>query len=418
MSSTGKLTTYFLKSKLDAERDQEGENSSSFGAEDYLAEEIEVVLSDRIQRLVDWNTDLLVRLLKEIHARRKAKGTVAAPESRLSDVERQSSNTNETPIAEVREIITLPEFKKEYKLVGADEAVISGEVRAQVHRLLTTIASMYHENPFHNFEHASHVTMSVVKLFSRIVAPDLDQVDAKALAETMHDHTYGITSDPLTQFAVILSALIHDVDHPGVPNSQLINEHSDLAKVYKEKSIAEQNSVDLAWKLLMLPEYRELRRAIYVTEKDFRRFRQLLVNTVLATDIMDKDLKNFRNNRWEKAFSGDSSEESGRDHLNRKATIVIEHLIQASDIAHTMQHWHIYRVSSTSGRRHDLCRTQSLTIRLALDSVGSHRNGIAGCLRNCTRRILKADLRKIRPTFGTRERLAFSTFTFSPLRRS
>jgi 3'5'-cyclic nucleotide phosphodiesterase len=28
---------------------------------------------------------------------------------------------------------------------------------------------------------------------------------------------------------------------------------------------------------------------------------------------------------------------------NRKATIVIEHLIQASDVAHTMQHWHIYR---------------------------------------------------------------------------
>jgi hypothetical protein len=29
--------------------------------------------------------------------------------------------------------------------------------------------------------------------------------------------------------------------------------------------------------------------------------------------------------------------------INRKATIVIEHLIQASDVAHTMQHWHVYR---------------------------------------------------------------------------
>jgi len=28
--------------------------------------------------------------------------------------------------------------------------------------------------------------------------------------------------------------------------------------------------------------------------------------------------------------------------MNRKATIVIEHIIQASDVAHTMQHWHIY----------------------------------------------------------------------------
>jgi len=29
--------------------------------------------------------------------------------------------------------------------------------------------------------------------------------------------------------------------------------------------------------------------------------------------------------------------------VDRKATIVIEHLIQASDVAHTMQHWHVYR---------------------------------------------------------------------------
>jgi len=29
--------------------------------------------------------------------------------------------------------------------------------------------------------------------------------------------------------------------------------------------------------------------------------------------------------------------------VDRKATIVIEHLIQASNIAHTMQHWHVYR---------------------------------------------------------------------------
>merc|ERR1712232_465027 len=31
-----------------------------------------------------------------------------------------------------------------------------------------------------------------------------------------------------------------------------------------------------------------------------------------------------------------------QEQINRKATIVIEHIIQASDVAHTMQHWHIY----------------------------------------------------------------------------
>ena len=61
---------------------------------------------------------------------------------------------------------------------------------------------------------------------------------------------------------------------------------------------------------------------------------------------MDKELGQARKDRWNKAFSLDASThtplESEQDMVNRKATIVIEHLIQASDIAHTMQHWHVY----------------------------------------------------------------------------
>jgi hypothetical protein len=216
---------------------------------------------------------------------------------------------------------------------------------------------MYRDNPFHNFEHASHVTMSVVKLLSMIVAPvesnykavqASDQQGGRrtSMASSLHDHTYGITSDPLTQFACVFSALIHDVDHTGVPNAQLVKEKAKLSAHYKGKSVAEQNSVDLAWDLLMDDDYSNLRAAIYTTEAEKKRFRQLVVNSVMATDIMDKDLKMLRNARWEKAFSdtaAEAREESRKDAVDRKATIVIEHLIQASDVAHTMQHWHVYR---------------------------------------------------------------------------
>jgi len=66
----------------------------------------------------------------------------------------------------------------------------------------------------------------------------------------------------------------------------------------------------------------------------------------MATDIADKDLKTLRNERWTKAFTEskvDGKNERANTAVNRKATIVIEHLIQASDVAHTMQHWHVYR---------------------------------------------------------------------------
>lgn len=182
--------------------------------------------------------------------------------------------------------------------------------------------------------------MSVVKLLSRIVAPDVEEVTSN-----LHDHTYGITSDPLTRFSVVLAALIHDVDHMGVPNAQLVKEQDPVAQLYDNKSVAEQNSIDLAWDLLMEPRFTTLRHHIYTTEGEFKRFRQLVVNSVMATDIMDKDLKELRNKRWADAFSVEQQkdDDSRRQAVNRKATIVIAHLIQASDVAHTMQHWHIYR---------------------------------------------------------------------------
>lgn len=56
----------------------------------------------------------------------------------------------------------------------------------------------------------------------------------------------------------------------------------------------------------------------------------------MATDIVDKDLKALRNARWKRAFDDtDRAHESPSVSQNRKATIVIEHLIQASDVAHT-----------------------------------------------------------------------------------
>lgn len=208
--------------------------------------------------------------------------------------------------------------------------------------------------------------MSVVKLLSRIVAPsDLEYDDISSigstqhnhrLASTLHDHTYGITSDPLTQFACAFSALIHDVDHTGVPNVQLLKENRSLSSRYQYRSVAEQNSLCLSWDLLMGdPErFGNLHRALFGTPDDLDRFRALVVNCVMATDIVDKDLKALRNARWDKAFATPTAgcTSSGQLRLsdskctmaiNRKATIVIEHLIQASDVSHTMQHWHVYR---------------------------------------------------------------------------
>ena len=296
------------------------------------------------ERLIRWTVDVLQQLLKKIVAMRDVRSSFSTKS--LPDL-RIAMREGAIVLDEVNEIITLPssaaEYRQDPELVELDPDVIS-----QLTEFVSVIASSYRDNSFHSFEHAGHVTQSVVKLLSRIVTSDAIDYEGlcytrKAAPGVLHEYTYGITSDPLTQFAVVFSALIHDVDHFGVSNAQLVKEKADIAVLYREKSVAEQHSVDLAWHLLMQPEFQDLRACIYTTQSELSRFRQLVVNSVMATDIMDKELGALRKKRWEKAFASEVDGASNSiDDVNRKATIVLEHLIQASDVAHTMQHWYVY----------------------------------------------------------------------------
>jgi 3'5'-cyclic nucleotide phosphodiesterase len=366
------MQTYWLELPTNSSSKSSG---SSVGGTERMEDDVftgmaSCVHDEKTQSLIAWNGEVLLRLLKQIVARREAcEGAVTPGRERVQGGD-YCPNEGTTPLDEVKEIISLPKFQKAKMPKDPSKLVLDPAVVKQLFDFVSTIATKYRSNPFHNFEHASHVSLSVVKLLSRIVAPTSQDLQDSShhggsatetsTEATLHDHTYGITSDPLTQFACVLSALIHDVDHPGIPNAQLVREETELATKYHNKSVAEQNSVDLAWNLLMDPDYNDLRNVIYTTNEDMIRFRQIVVNAVLATDIVDKDLKALRNARWDRAFavvactSGETAAEADddaaaaaasndRDTINRKATIVIEHLLQASDVAHTMQHWHIYR---------------------------------------------------------------------------
>jgi class 3 adenylate cyclase len=347
----GSLQTYWLKSiegkHCLGQEDRDcgsSSNTTTYPDDqsdvDLLLDVKESDLSEKIQRLIEWNTETLLTFLKQIVARRSTSRGSSNMELTLSHMEK---NHFEHPLEQVQEIISLPDYdaaavknqKKNSQNIEVGEAIVD-----QIREYVTCIAKMYRKNAFHNFEHASHVTMSVTKLLSRIVAPKTIGDDHH---DKLHDHTYGITSDPLTQFACAFSALIHDVDHTGVPNAQLVKENHPLTSFYNNRSVAEQYSLTLSWELLMEDRFHDFRRCLYTTETELMRFRHLVVNGVMATDIADKDLKNLRNARWAKAFDDVASTKQAKADVDRKATIVIEHLIQASDISHTMQHWHVYR---------------------------------------------------------------------------
>eukprot|EP00536_Pseudo-nitzschia_multiseries_P000747 jgi/Psemu1/249906/estExt_Genewise1Plus.C_90109 len=299
------------------------------------------------QRLIDWNVCIFRHLLEEVASHRHKtlsnSNPKVLPNERLTEL---SSKKTKHARDEIAETIRMPEYRGTVN-TGSERFELSHSVIDELRDYITRIAHLYcTDNKFHNFEHASHVTMSTVKLLQRIASPDVKKKDCET-DQDYYNYTFGISSDPLTKFAIVFSALIHDVDHRGVSNLQLAKEKDPMTLVYGNKSVLEQHSLDLAWSILEESRFTELRECIYTTRDEYERFRQLTVNCVMATDILDKELKAFRDSRWDKAFQSTNQRQdssvSKSSNWNRKATIVIEYIIQASDVAHTMQHWHVYQ---------------------------------------------------------------------------
>ena len=328
-------------------------NDSAWGEDDELGGSLnafddKTMLQNQYDRLIDWQVDMLLRLLKQIVAGRDETSQLTINPTELVAWDR-------TVLEEVVDSVELPKFDPEAARARATAkpnlVLVPTIVIAELREYVRRICSLYRDNPFHNFSHANHVTMSANKLLSRIVKPEdvnYHRKSVKDITSDLHDYTFGITSDPLTQFAVMFSTLIHDVDHTGVSNAQRSKEDPTLAGKYKNRSVAEQNSVDIAWELLMDPAFENLQRCIFSSKSELLRFRQLLVNLVMATDIFDKEMKATRNMRWDKVFHSDMADAvEDTEFRNLKATIVIEHIIQAADVAHTMQHWQVYKKWNT-----------------------------------------------------------------------
>jgi len=349
----GVLTTYWLtlKGGMHAGSSASGEDGSDSKQLPKKHSDIEKSKRRNLKesRLIDWVADILLEHIKKVvivHERCSPTGSM------VNDKLHYMAEDGKICLDEVQDAIQMPPFDPKVAEAALDSrnVEIPHDISEAVREYVSLIAGAYRNNPFHNFEHACHVTMSVNKLLSRVVTPDLSvpnnanamKKGREEVAAEIHNFTHGITSDPMAVFAIVFSALIHDVDHQGVSNVQLIKEEPDMGKLYRNKSVAEQNSLDVAWDILMSDRFVNLRKYVFGTQSELLKFRQLIVNVVLATDIFDKELGQLRRDRWERAFHGDGTLPSSVVN-NLRATIVMEHIIQASDVSHTMQHWHVYQ---------------------------------------------------------------------------
>jgi hypothetical protein len=192
----GEMQTYWLSSKtqtpvgsISSRTEGSGNESSQMGnvpsigtsTKDWgqtpLVSDGVALMSSQVERLVGWNAETMIQLLQQIVASRMSAAAVTNKQSSLvAETLSTDISAGATVLDEVAEIITLPKFNANPGSKHVDPASVDlgRTVKRQVHEYVSFVADVYQKNPFHNFEHASHVTMvsqyfSQSQYFSRLL---------------------------------------------------------------------------------------------------------------------------------------------------------------------------------------------------------------------------------------------------------
>ncbi|XP_052666558.1 cGMP-inhibited 3',5'-cyclic phosphodiesterase 3B isoform X1 [Harpia harpyja] len=165
----------------------------------------------------------------------------------------------------------------------------------------------YRDIPYHNRIHATDVLHAVWYLTTRpipgfqqihnehIMENDMDEASGIAPVRVSYisskscsiaDDSYGCLASnipALELMALYVAAAMHDYDHPGRTNAFLVATNAPQAVLYNDRSVLENHHAASAWNLfLSQPEYNFLSNLDHV---EFKRFRFLVIEAILATDL-------------------------------------------------------------------------------------------------------------------------------------
>ncbi|KPP69805.1 cGMP-inhibited 3',5'-cyclic phosphodiesterase B-like [Scleropages formosus] len=165
----------------------------------------------------------------------------------------------------------------------------------------------YRDIPYHNRVHATDVLHAVWYLTTRPI-PGFQQVPNENVTGsdtdsdsgispgrvayitskscTIPDDSYGCLAwnvPALELMALYVAAAMHDYDHPGRTNAFLVATNAPQAVLYNDRSVLENHHAASAWSLyLSRPEFNFL---VNLDHVEFKRFRFLVIEAILATDL-------------------------------------------------------------------------------------------------------------------------------------
>ncbi|XP_066263831.1 dual specificity calcium/calmodulin-dependent 3',5'-cyclic nucleotide phosphodiesterase 1A-like isoform X3 [Branchiostoma lanceolatum] len=119
-----------------------------------------------------------------------------------------------------------------------------------------------YQNPYHNLVHGADVTQTMHSiLFQTGLVQWLTDVEI---------------------FAVVFSAAIHDFEHTGETNNFHVMSRTETALVYNDRAVQENHHISAAFRLMTDDN---LNIVYNMSKEDYKDFRTLVIDMVLATDM-------------------------------------------------------------------------------------------------------------------------------------
>lgn len=313
---------------------------------------LETDLAEPEQRLAEWNFQQLELLVKKIKANYTASqmdssdwGNDGWGEDTLQYEEFDGTVLDELNATTDSNLI--PTSSR--ITVKHQGVVLPAPVVLELQQFCKALGANFQKQPFHNFQHACHMTRSLV-----ILMENLERQNSFSI----------LSKDPMAQFVILLTCMVQDVDNPGVTNEELMKEDEEMAEYFHNTCLireflvllchltvnllvkfpttpsffcTEQNALDVAWELLVGPTCENLLRAICChSAMELERFRKYMLHAMIATDREDKALAQQRFERWMR-WNNPNAGTKQKKITWQQSIAVIEQCAQLSNLIHAVQ---------------------------------------------------------------------------------
>ena len=123
----------------------------------------------------------------------------------------------------------------------------------------------------------------------------------------------------------MLSAIVHDLGHPGMTNAYLVNTLDDCAITYNDRSVLENFHIAQAFKIIRKPTTNIFAN---MSPEEFRTVRRFMIECILHTDM---------SKHGETITQGPQKLEN----MAEEKVFTLASLLHAADISHCCRAFHI-----------------------------------------------------------------------------